>query len=187
MAGVEGIGLSGQQHGATLLDKADKVLRPAILWNDARAFAECWEIEAREPRSRSIAGNIPLSEADKGETGARKVLLAWAHALERGDFDTAYAQWGAAAQQRSGLEATEHRQWWARFKTVTVAAQAGQMEGAAGSSYYTAPVSIVGKQRNGKPYRLEGTVTLRRVNDVPGATPDQLHWHLEKVDLHPVT
>src|SRR5882724_8964006 len=61
MAGVEGIGLSGQQHGATLLDKADKVLRPAILWNDARAFAECWEIEAREPRSRSIAGNIPLS------------------------------------------------------------------------------------------------------------------------------
>jgi xylulokinase len=61
IAAVEGIGLSGQQHGATLLDKADKVLRPAILWNDARSFAECGEIEAREPRSREITGNIALA------------------------------------------------------------------------------------------------------------------------------
>ncbi|WP_119388330.1 xylulokinase [Taklimakanibacter lacteus] len=61
IAAVEGIGLSGQQHGATLLDKADKVLRPAILWNDARSFAECHDIEAREPRARKIAGNIPLA------------------------------------------------------------------------------------------------------------------------------
>jgi xylulokinase len=35
---VAGIGLSGQQHGATLLDDAGKVLRPAILWNDARSI-----------------------------------------------------------------------------------------------------------------------------------------------------
>jgi xylulokinase len=61
VAAVEGIGLSGQQHGATLLDAAGKVLRPAILWNDARSFVECKEIEAREPRARKIAGNIPLA------------------------------------------------------------------------------------------------------------------------------
>jgi xylulokinase len=61
IAEVAGIGLSGQQHGATLLDKAGKVLRPAILWNDARAFAECRDIEEREPRARKIAGNIPLA------------------------------------------------------------------------------------------------------------------------------
>lgn len=61
VAAVEGIGLSGQQHGATLLDRADQVLRPAMLWNDARAFAECEEIEAREPAARRIAGNIPLA------------------------------------------------------------------------------------------------------------------------------
>jgi hypothetical protein len=130
---------------------------------------------------------VAVGEADKGEEGARRVLLAWAHALERGDFDAAYAQWGAEAHRRSGMEATEHRQWWARFKTITVAVQPGEMEGAAGSSYYAAPVAIVGKQRNGKPYRLEGSVTLRRVNDVPGAGADQLRWHLEKVDLRPVT
>jgi xylulokinase len=60
-AAVEGIGLSGQQHGATILDKADKPLRPAILWNDARSFAECEEIEQREPKSREITGNIALA------------------------------------------------------------------------------------------------------------------------------
>jgi xylulokinase len=61
VAAVEGIGLSGQQHGATLLDKDGHPLRPCILWNDARSFAECAEIEAQEPRAREIAGNIPLA------------------------------------------------------------------------------------------------------------------------------
>lgn len=41
-----GIGLSGQMHGLVALDAADRVLRPAILWNDQRTAAECAEIEA---------------------------------------------------------------------------------------------------------------------------------------------
>jgi xylulokinase len=57
LAAVRGIGLSGQMHGATLLDEGDRVLRPAILWNDGRAAAECAELERREPRSREITGN----------------------------------------------------------------------------------------------------------------------------------
>jgi xylulokinase len=61
VAAVEGIGLSGQQHGATLLGKDDKVLRPAILWNDARSFRECEEIMAREPKAVPLSGNIPLA------------------------------------------------------------------------------------------------------------------------------
>ncbi len=61
LAAVEGIGLSGQMHGATLLDKGDKVLRPAILWNDARSGTECREIEASEPRARQISGNIAMA------------------------------------------------------------------------------------------------------------------------------
>jgi xylulokinase len=57
---VRGIGLSGQMHGATLLDQADRVLRPAILWNDGRSEAECAELEAIEPASRAITGNIAM-------------------------------------------------------------------------------------------------------------------------------
>jgi xylulokinase len=61
VAAVEGIGLSGQQHGATLIDRAGRVLRPCILWNDARSFQECQDIMAKEPRAVDHAGNIPLA------------------------------------------------------------------------------------------------------------------------------
>ncbi|MCA8880120.1 MAG: xylulokinase [Rhodobacteraceae bacterium] len=54
---VRGIGLSGHMHGATLLDKADNVLRPCILWNDTRSHAEAAELDA-DPEFRAISGNI---------------------------------------------------------------------------------------------------------------------------------
>ncbi|MDR9827291.1 xylulokinase [Vibrio sp. FNV 38] len=57
---VKAIGLSGQMHGATLLDTNGEVLRPAILWNDGRCEAECHELEALVPESRAITGNITM-------------------------------------------------------------------------------------------------------------------------------
>ena len=54
---VRGIGLSGQMHGATLLDAADEVLRPCILWNDSRSFEEAAELDA-DPMFRRVTGNI---------------------------------------------------------------------------------------------------------------------------------
>ncbi|TKT77637.1 xylulokinase [Aquamicrobium sp. LC103] len=57
LATVNGIGLSGQMHGATLLDAAGKVLRPSILWNDTRSHAEAAALDA-DPRFRGITGNI---------------------------------------------------------------------------------------------------------------------------------
>ena len=54
---VRGIGLSGQMHGAVLLDRAGRVLRPAILWNDGRSAGEC---AALDPLARRIAGNIAM-------------------------------------------------------------------------------------------------------------------------------
>ncbi|MDP5085676.1 MAG: xylulokinase [Yoonia sp.] len=57
LAGVMGIGLSGQMHGATLIDANDEVLRPCILWNDTRAAVEAAELDA-DPRFRALTGNI---------------------------------------------------------------------------------------------------------------------------------
>ncbi|HWP18521.1 MAG TPA: xylulokinase [Burkholderiaceae bacterium] len=57
---VEGIGLSGQMHGAVAMDAHDRVLRPAILWNDGRSGAECEELMRREPRLTQIAGNLAM-------------------------------------------------------------------------------------------------------------------------------
>lgn len=59
-AQVKAIGLSGQMHGATLLDKNDKVLRPAILWNDTRSATECEELMARLPALPQISGNLAM-------------------------------------------------------------------------------------------------------------------------------
>src|SRR6185369_16510871 len=41
MADVAAIGLSGQMHGAVLIDALDRPLRPAILWNDGRSIEQC--------------------------------------------------------------------------------------------------------------------------------------------------
>ncbi len=54
---VRGIGLSGQMHGACVLDTADRPLRPAILWNDTRASEEAAELDA-DPEFRAVTGNI---------------------------------------------------------------------------------------------------------------------------------
>jgi xylulokinase len=59
---VAGIGLSGQMHGLVLLDAEERVLRPAILWNDQRTAAECAQIEERLGVERLIelTGNRAL-------------------------------------------------------------------------------------------------------------------------------
>lgn len=54
---VRGIGLSGQMHGATLLDGAGDVLRPCMLWNDTRSHAEAAAFDA-DPQWRAVTGNI---------------------------------------------------------------------------------------------------------------------------------
>ena len=57
LSGVRGIGLSGQMHGATLLDASDEVLRPCILWNDTRSHEEAAELDD-DPMFRRLTGNI---------------------------------------------------------------------------------------------------------------------------------
>ena len=60
LSAVKAIGLTGQMHGATLLDKQDNILRPAILWNDGRSAQECAELEKLVPNSREITGNLMM-------------------------------------------------------------------------------------------------------------------------------
>jgi xylulokinase len=59
---VEAVGLTGQMHGLVALDSADRVLRPAILWNDQRTGAECDQIRELVGRERliRITGNDAL-------------------------------------------------------------------------------------------------------------------------------
>jgi xylulokinase len=74
LARVRGIGLSGHMHGATLLDTADEVLRPCILWNDTRSHAQAAAMDAN-PDFRAISGNIVFP-------GFTAPKLAWVRAHE---------------------------------------------------------------------------------------------------------
>ncbi|TVV74092.1 xylulokinase [Sphingomonas solaris] len=78
-AAVRGIGLAGQMHGATLLGADDRPLRPAILWNDGRSFAECVELEVAGPDTRAITGNIAMP-------GFTAPKLLWVRRHEPGVF-----------------------------------------------------------------------------------------------------
>lgn len=51
---IAGVGLSGQMHGAVLLDKDEQVLRPALIWCDQRTDAQCKEITTRIGAARLI-------------------------------------------------------------------------------------------------------------------------------------
>ncbi len=57
MQALKGIGLSGHMHGATLIDKTGQAIRPCIMWNDTRSFAEASELDAM-PDTRALTGNI---------------------------------------------------------------------------------------------------------------------------------
>ncbi len=59
-AAVRAIGLSGQMHGAVLLDAQDQVLRPAILWNDTRSDAECVQMMAELPELAQLGGSLAM-------------------------------------------------------------------------------------------------------------------------------
>ena len=59
-AEIQAIGLSGQMHGAVLLDAHNQVLRPAILWNDVRSHLECEELTAAVPNLYTLAGNLAM-------------------------------------------------------------------------------------------------------------------------------
>ncbi len=76
---VRAVGLSGQMHGATLLDAHDAVLRPAMLWNDGRSAAECEALERAVPTSRAITGNLAMP-------GFTAPKLLWVRAHEPAVF-----------------------------------------------------------------------------------------------------
>jgi len=82
MASVRGIGLSGQMLAALILDADLRPLRPAMLWNDQRALAECAELLAAVPDIGQRTNGTP----DPGITAPK---LLWLHKHEPALMDRA--------------------------------------------------------------------------------------------------
>ena len=60
---IVGLGLTGQMHGSVFLDSSDRVIRPALLWNDQRTSRQCEEITeaVREERLIELTGNPAIT------------------------------------------------------------------------------------------------------------------------------
>lgn len=69
---VAGISFGGQMHGLVILDDKDQVIRPALLWNDGRAYEECDYLN-------QVIGKEKLSEytANISFTGFTAPKLLW--------------------------------------------------------------------------------------------------------------
>lgn len=108
---------------------------------------------------------------------ARAAVERYAAFAEKREFESAADYWtdaAAAAQFAADLEDYP--------KVVITAGEPRDMEGAAGSSFITVPVTLDLTLRSGSPYQMTCAAKLRRVNDVPGATAKQLRWNIQSID-----
>jgi hypothetical protein len=121
----------------------------------------------------------------KSAEAAGQVAQRYGGLLEQGKFAEARQLWGNGGQS-SGLSEQQFAAAYAKYATIhSEVGRPTDMEGAAGSSYITVPFRLYGTLKSGAPFNLVGPLTLRRVNDVPGSTDAQRHWHIEKSDLKP--
>src|SRR5437016_8332499 len=82
-ADVKAIGLSGQMHGSVFLDKQNRVIRKALLWNDQRTAAECAEMERRA----GGRGELIRMVANPALTGFTAPKILWLRNHEPRNFD----------------------------------------------------------------------------------------------------
>lgn len=100
-------------------------------------------------------------------------LLAYlSEAIDAGQWDAAAKAW------QDGTGAAGVKKLFGSPAAPLVTFGKGEEEGAAGSLYYQAPVMLL----DGGKSQKQGAITLRRVNDVPGASAASLAWHVERIE-----
>ncbi|MEE4454785.1 hypothetical protein [Novosphingobium resinovorum] len=101
-----------------------------------------------------------------------RLLRYYVSAVRTGDWPAAAQAWSLDAEMTP--QTLENEFGGARPR---LAVGKGDMASAAGSLYYEAPIVVdFGGERPSK----RGTIVLRRVNDVPGASANQLNWRIER-------
>ncbi|QIR36332.1 hypothetical protein HCG51_05880 [Tolypothrix sp. PCC 7910] len=125
----------------------------------------------------------PNTADNQLEQEAVQVIRDYYSAIAIRDYKQAYSTWsgdGAASQQSF----EQFQQGFANTASVAVeVGEPGKLEGAAGSLYINIPVTVTAVTADGTPQRFRGNYVLRRVNNVPGSTPEQRQWHIDSAKL----
>lgn len=150
----------------------------------------CAMIEDEIARSCALLGDDAAttpgcSVAPKSDAAAAAVVRRYYAAINAHDYATAWTQWGPDG--RPGQRFADFQKGFARTRATSVTiGQVPPSEGAAGSVYATIPVTVDAQLTDGRQQRFAGQYVVRRVNDVPGASADQLRWHIDSATLKPV-
>jgi hypothetical protein len=118
-------------------------------------------------------GPIPPKSAE----AAGQVIQQYGALIEEKRWAQAARLWGSSdTAEKFAAKLKSNRE------THMAIGNLSEPEGAAGSIYITMPVSFYGKDSAGGSFRERRTVTLRRVNDVPGSTKAQRRWHIDRIE-----
>lgn len=134
--------------------------------------------DAPDADASAAAGDAPVaSTLDAGALTERRdperLLRYYVSAIRIGDWVSGARAWSLDAQMTPAKLEAE----FGAEAGPKLAVGKGDMEGAAGSLYYEAPLVV--DFGDGRPSK-RGTIVLRRVNDVPGASEEQLNWRIER-------
>lgn len=114
---------------------------------------------------------------------AVQVIRDYYSAIDQRNYEQAYSAWaddGAASQQSF----EEFKQGFVNTASTAVkVGEPGRIDGAAGSSYIEIPVTVTATTTDRTLQQFLGRYVLRRVNDVPGSTPEQRRWHFDSANL----
>lgn len=121
-----------------------------------------------------VAERKPLDEAQK----AAEVVQRYYALIEEGRYADAWRlRWDSDDDPGNRAKAFINSFAQYRGYHATVGAPS-EVEGAAGSLYAEISVQLYGEYKDGRPFATAGTVTARRVNDVPGSTDAQRSWRV---------
>ena len=162
LAAVSMVGACGKSAPP---DSPDAGASPALAASEA-------PLELPAPDARSSTG-AAMNVLEAPRPAPEQVLALWGQAIEARDWPRVRALWGDNGAA-SGLSEKAFAARWEGLGRPRVTVGAGQQEGAAGSLYYAAPVEVTDGTR-----KFGGLLTIRRVNDVDGASAEQLRWHAD--------
>ncbi len=143
------------------------------------------ETAVPEPAPSATGTGASTAIADALDAGAladredpERLLRFYTNALRIGDWNSAARAWSLDAQMTPQKLESE----FGGVAGPKVAVGKGDIESAAGSLFYVAPVVI--DFADGRPSR-RGTIVMSRVNDALGATEEQLNWRIDRSSMLP--
>jgi len=123
----------------------------------------------------------PDASDPKSVDAALAVARDFAALVSARKFEQAYALMNGRGGFESAADFRRHFAPYSSIDLTVLDTPAPQPEGAAGSIYLTVPAQLSG-MAGGRRVHHPATITLRRVNDVPGSTEAQRRWHIEGFD-----